>query len=62
MTESAVVTGGAMGIGNATARLLASQGAKVYVPDLVPPTEAADVLHHLQCDAADSQSIAAACS
>ena len=58
----AVVTGGAMGIGNATARLLASQGATVFVPDLVAPTEGADRLTHIPCDASSAESIAAACS
>ena len=35
----AVVTGGASGIGRSTAILLAQQGAKVFVADLMPPSE-----------------------
>ena len=33
---SAIVTGGASGLGEATARLLAARGAKVVVVDLQP--------------------------
>ncbi|MFG3436831.1 SDR family NAD(P)-dependent oxidoreductase [Nonomuraea sp. NPDC047897] len=38
----AVVTGGASGIGAATARRLAAEGATVLVVDLAPPSPAAD--------------------
>ncbi len=51
----AVVTGGASGIGRATARLLAECGAKVYVGDYDPVAsfEAEDAelgIEHLRCD------------
>lgn len=51
----AVVTGGANGIGRATARLLARQQAKVYVGDLQPLAENEDAFRELgivqkQCD------------
>ena len=36
---SAVITGGASGLGEATARLLASHGVKVGLFDLFPPEE-----------------------
>ena len=57
----AVVTGGSMGIGNAAARLLASQGARVFVADVVAPA-ADDALEHLPCDASCAANIEAACS
>ena len=34
--QVAVVTGGASGIGEATARALAAEGARVVIADLVP--------------------------
>ena len=48
-----------MGIGSATAKLLAAEGATVYVADVVPPLD--ETLVHLPCDCASSSEIAAAC-
>lgn len=58
----AVVTGGADGIGRATAILLAKQGAKVYVGDLhsLPETNALFQKHdirNLRCDVRNESSI-----
>ncbi|MFJ4191846.1 SDR family NAD(P)-dependent oxidoreductase [Kitasatospora sp. NPDC089509] len=55
----AVVTGGASGIGLATARLLAARGAEVAVLDL-DPTGAEKPLHGLRADVADDASVRAA--
>lgn len=56
---SALVTGGASGIGAATADLLASLGARVAVLDLAP--EEADARHlALRCDVGDDASVRAA--
>ena len=41
--QVAVVTGGALGIGGATARMLASQGAKVFIADIDDASAAANV-------------------
>ncbi|KAK4108596.1 NAD(P)-binding protein [Canariomyces notabilis] len=43
--KTAIVTGGASGIGLAAARLMARKGAKVYILDLNEPTEPAPELH-----------------
>jgi NAD(P)-dependent dehydrogenase (short-subunit alcohol dehydrogenase family) len=54
----AVVTGGASGIGLATARLLAARGARVAVLDLSPEVPAP--LLGLRCDVSDSASVTSA--
>jgi len=41
----AIVTGGSSGMGNATVRLLAEEGARVYVLDLQPTRTAVDSCH-----------------
>lgn len=58
----AVVTGGASGIGLATARLLASRGATVAALDLTPDALPADLerVHGYRCDVSDDQSVRAA--
>lgn len=55
---TAVVTGGASGIGAATAALLTARGARVAVLDLAPEA-AADVVA-LRCDVSDDRSVRAA--
>jgi 2-keto-3-deoxy-L-fuconate dehydrogenase len=55
----AVVTGGASGIGLATARLLAERGARVAVLDLDPSTVPAPI-HGLIADVTDDDSVRAA--
>jgi NAD(P)-dependent dehydrogenase (short-subunit alcohol dehydrogenase family) len=55
----AVVTGGASGIGLATAELLAARGAQVAILDLVPET-APEQLWRVQCDVGDDTSVRAA--
>ncbi|MEM1059727.1 MAG: SDR family oxidoreductase [Verrucomicrobiota bacterium] len=54
----AVVTGGAEGIGAATARRLAAEGAKVYVLDIQEPDDSS--LVYLPCDVRDYAQIQAA--
>lgn len=54
----AVVTGGASGIGAATATSLATRGARVAVLDLEPPTDGPHLL--VRCDVADAASVDAA--
>lgn len=55
----AAVTGGASGIGLATAQMLAARGARVAVLDLAsPPAE--DGLQALACDVTDATSVEAA--
>lgn len=52
----AIVTGGASGIGAATAALLTERGAKVAVLDLAPDNAAGNVLA-LPCDVSDDASV-----
>ncbi len=54
----ALVTGGASGIGAATAETLAARGARVAVLDLNPPTDGPHL--GLRCDVADRASVEAA--
>ncbi|MGW3863806.1 SDR family NAD(P)-dependent oxidoreductase [Streptomyces sp. NPDC005047] len=59
---SAVVTGGASGIGLATALLLARRGARVAVLDLAPDTLSAtgsEALFPIRCDVTDDASVRA---
>ena len=46
----AIVTGGASGIGEATAKLLHSRGAKVFVFDRNQPTNPINGVTYLICD------------
>ena len=55
---TAVVTGGASGIGLATAKMLASGGANVAALDLAPRVESP--LVGIQCDVSDEESVQAA--
>lgn len=56
---TALVTGGASGIGAATAALLVERGARVAVLDLTPE-EAAPGVIALKCDVSDNESVLAA--
>lgn len=60
--RTAVVTGGARGIGLEVARVLADQGARTYVLDItLPEVEARDIgLHYVRCDIGDRPSVEAA--
>jgi NAD(P)-dependent dehydrogenase (short-subunit alcohol dehydrogenase family) len=53
---AAIVTGGASGIGRATAELLASRGAKVAALDL-NPDQVSDPLVGIRCDVTDDVSV-----
>lgn len=55
----AIVTGGASGIGLATARMLKARGARVAVLDLDPPP-GEEALEAFSCDVTDGTSVAAA--
>lgn len=57
MAKTAVVTGGASGIGRKTAELLSSKGWKVWVFDLNAPSEVDDGIHYAHCDVRDAASI-----
>jgi 2-keto-3-deoxy-L-fuconate dehydrogenase len=52
---TAIVTGGASGIGLATARLLAARGARVACLDLDPGVD--QPLHGIRCDVTDDASV-----
>jgi NAD(P)-dependent dehydrogenase (short-subunit alcohol dehydrogenase family) len=52
---TAIVTGGASGIGLATARLLAARGARVACLDLDPDVD--HPLHGIRCDVTDDASV-----
>jgi NAD(P)-dependent dehydrogenase (short-subunit alcohol dehydrogenase family) len=53
----AVISGGASGLGRATAELLASLGATVVVLDLTGPADAPTGIHFFQCDVASAVSL-----
>ena len=53
----AIVTGGASGIGAATASLLFSRGARVSVLDRQEPLNPVNGIHYLSCDIQDRSSV-----
>ena len=53
---TAIVTGGASGIGRATAEMLERRGARVVSLDLNPQEDGS--IHGITCDVADSTSVA----
>lgn len=55
--QTAVVTGGAQGIGFRVARALADAGARVAILDLQPPRVASDGILVLPCDVTDEQEV-----
>ena len=60
---SAIVTGGASGLGAATARTLAAQGARVFALDLqkgLDEAEAVDKVTYVDADVTDGEQVAAA--
>ncbi len=58
----AVVTGGASGIGAATAEQLGRRGATAYVLDRATSSSAVPGVEHLHCDITDDEALAAAFS
>jgi NAD(P)-dependent dehydrogenase (short-subunit alcohol dehydrogenase family) len=57
--KAALVTGGARGIGEATARLLAERGYRVAVCDLHAPRRLAGGLLYVRCDVSREPSVRA---
>jgi NAD(P)-dependent dehydrogenase (short-subunit alcohol dehydrogenase family) len=55
--KTVVVTGGASGMGEATARILGELGAKVHIVDIQPPKVACESFH--QCDLSDFAAVRA---
>ena len=57
--KAALVTGGARGIGEATARLLAERGYQVAACDLAPPSVRRPGIAYIRCDVAREASVRA---
>jgi len=53
----AIVTGGASGIGEATAKLLNYSGAKVFVFDMYKPNNMIDGVEYVVCDISNTQQV-----
>jgi 3-oxoacyl-[acyl-carrier protein] reductase len=49
--RNAIVTGGARGIGSATAVALAREGANVVISDIIPGDETVSMIHEMGCKA-----------
>lgn len=57
-SKSIIITGGSSGIGAATAKLFAQEGATVYVFDVQPLSYQQKGIHYIQCDVAKPEQIA----
>ena len=55
--KTIIITGGSSGIGAATARLFAQEGAIVYVLDKQPLTYQAEKIIYIPCDVSDLQQV-----